>query len=197
MATGFYAPDGIDLENKFIATNGTLSTGFYNSAGVDLGNLFIAGDDGITTCFYNSAGVDLGRVFGTTTTNNALTIASAKRLDFAYGKGSLISPSGCLDNKPIYSTTTITFNPGFIITGYAFKSDAVTRAYFDFYNGDNLFCSKKHFLDEKYSVSVSDLSLSATSLECRVYAVFLAMYDGETRYASTYISALKIYFKKA
>lgn len=60
MATGFYAPDGIDLENKFIATNGTLSTGFYNSAGVDLGNLFIAGDSGITTCFYNSAGVDLG-----------------------------------------------------------------------------------------------------------------------------------------
>lgn len=197
MATGFYAPDGIDLENKFIATNGTLSTGFYNSAGVDLGNLFIAGDSGITTCFYNSAGVDLGGVFGTTTTNNAITIASAENLNFAYGNGYLVSPSGSLDNKPTYSSTTITFNPGFIITGYAFKSDIQTSAEFYFYNGNNIIYKKEHSLYEKYSVSVSGLSLSATSLKCYANAVFSTMYDGDIRYASTYITALKIYFKKA
>lgn len=138
-----------------------------------------------------------GRVFGTTTTNNAITIASAENLNFAYGNGTLVSPGGYLENETKYSSTTITFNPGFIITGYAFKSDIQTRAYFDFYNGNNVIYSKKHFLYEKYSVSVSDLSLSATSLKCYAYAVYSTTGAGDPYYASTYISALKIYFKKA
>lgn len=138
-----------------------------------------------------------GRVFGTTTTNNAITIASAENLNFAYGNGTLVSPGGYLENETKYSSTTITFNPGFIITGYACKSDVQTSARFYFHNGDNIIYKKEHSLYGKYSVSVSDLSLSATSLDCYANAFASTGYDGETSYGSTYISALKIYFKKA
>lgn len=138
-----------------------------------------------------------GGVFGTTTTNNAITIASAENLNFAYGNDSLVSPGGYLDDKPTYSSTTITFNPGFIITGYAFKSGKKTSARFYFYNGDNIIYNKEHYLYEKYSVSVSDLSLSATSLECCAYARYSYTGAGDPFYDSTYISDLKIYFKKA
>lgn len=138
-----------------------------------------------------------GRVFGTTTTNNAITIASAENLNFAYGNGTLVSPGGYLENETKYSSTTITFNPGFIITGYACKSDVQTSARFCFYNGNNIIYNKKHSLYKKYSVSVSGLSLSATSLICYANAVASTVNDGQTYYNDTYISDLKIYFKKA
>lgn len=138
-----------------------------------------------------------GRVFGTTTTNNAITIASAENLNFAYGNGTLVSPGGYLENETKYSSTTITFNPGFIITGYACKSDVQTSAEFYFYNGNNIIYKKEHSLYKKYSVSVSGLSLSATYLNCYANAVFSTVNDGQTYYNDTYISDLKIYFKKA
>lgn len=74
--SGFFIPDGRNLDQLFGSGNAGFGTGFIANNGQDLGNRYMAGSIGMNTGFKLSDGRDLGYVFGNKPIYNRAHIAT-------------------------------------------------------------------------------------------------------------------------